>query len=212
MALAAVGSVASFASTVWNYFSPSRSPFYSTIVAGSVAMVLSCDNIEGKRWYQVAVPIFAVLGVSLLLSNENKARANEQKDQLTFGRSLCISSAILTLVIVSGEVKDQTFSFDMNYGTCLTQICVFVIYVWARNKAPLETSDSNFVQLALVTTTFLVTGGWALAQYATNLKDSVLARHYLIVAMGLYGLWFICTCLWIRHLATLITVGRPDSN
>jgi hypothetical protein len=210
--LGSIGTAASFAKTVWEYFSPSKSPFYATIVAGSVAMVLSCEKISGNRWYQVDIPIFIVLAVSLLLSRENKALPAEQKDQLTFARSLCISSAVLTLVFAGGDVGEPPLAFHMNYWTCLIQIIVFVIYVWARNRAQLEESDFNFLQLALITTTFLVTGGWAITYYAKNAKDLSLARQYLIVAFGLYGLWFICTCFWIRHLGRLIKVQRPGGG
>jgi hypothetical protein len=173
--------------------------------------VYSCYVIDGKRWYEVAIPVYLVLVVSLILSRENKARPDEQKDQLTFGRSLCISSAIITLVVVSGQVED-TFSFDLNYGTCLAQICVFIIYVWARNKAPLETTDFNFVQLALITTTFLVNAGWAITQYGGSKSGTSTEHHFLIVALALYLLWFICTCFWLRHLGRLISVQRPSQS
>ena len=84
MSFAFAGSATSFATTIMSYFSPSKSPFYSIIAFGTVALLLSREQIEAISWLWISVPVFAVLALPAILSFKNRAvfHDDEGEEQL----------------------------------------------------------------------------------------------------------------------------------
>lgn len=196
------GPALSFASTVAKYFSPSKSPFYSVVAFGSLSLVLSCEEISADRWAMVVVPIYVVLIVSLQLSFQ-KSHLNftqrEFDDQMKFVRSFSISSALISFVLTAREVEIDSTKFFVNFIACNFQILIFLLYTYARSLKEEESSSQvNFVQFALITTTFLIGASYSLAQSiemqsAENESERTSFHdNYLLVALGLYLLWAIC--------------------
>ena len=213
MATAVLGTGFSFGKAVLDYFSPSRSPHYSIIVAGSVALVLSCEGIQQTRWWLVAIPVFLVVAVSLALSFESKAPEEGHKDQLLFARSLSVSGALLSLVLTEKEVGGLKWAFFSTYAACLIQLIVFLLYIWARNIEPEEGKDFNFVQLALETTTLLAVASWSAAsQNRTGDPDPAMLLRYLLAQIGLLVLWAACIWHWFRHLSGLVKIMRVQNQ
>lgn len=217
MSLALAGSATSFASTIMSYFSPTKSPFYSVIAFGTVALLLSCEKIEEIGWLWVAVPIFAVLVLSGALSFKNRTlfKEGEGEEQLRFARSFSISSGLLTFVLTARATEQVPLAFWINYDACLAQIAVFLLYAWARSETSEKQENFNFVQFALITATFLIGASYGSAQYASaTLADPAVdyAGRYLIASAGLYLLWFIFLLVWIKHLMTLIRVQIPHDS
>jgi hypothetical protein len=211
MATAVIGTGFSFGKAVLDYFSPSKSPHYSVIVAGSVALVLSCEGIPQPRWWLVAIPVFLVVAVSLALSFENKAPKEGHKDQLLFARSLSVSGALLSLVLTEKEVGSLAWAFFSTYASCLAQLVAFLFYIWFRNIDPEEGKDFNFVQLALETTTLLAVASWsAAAQKGISDPDTLL--RYRLVQIGLLILWAACITYWFRHLTGLVRIMRVQNH
>ena len=210
------GSATSFATTIMSYFSPSKSPFYSVIAFGTVALLLSCEKIEAISWLFVSVPIVAVLALSAVLSFKNRAvfQGGEGEEQLRFARSFSISSGLLTFVLTARATGPIPLAFWVNYGACLVQIIVFLLYAWARSETLEAQEDLNFVQFALITATFLIGASYGNAQYATvfTAKTAVadLANHYFIASACLYLLWLCLLLIWVKHLTTLIKVNIPQ--
>jgi hypothetical protein len=216
MSLAFAGPATSFATTILSYFSPAKSPFYSVIAFGTVALILTCEKIETVSWIWVSVPIFSVLALSAVLSFANRSNFEEGQgeEQLRFARSFSISSALLTFVITARATEQVELAFWVNYDACLAQIVVFLLYTWARSDTFEEQHELNFVQFALITATFLIGASYASAEYSAGLISKPMnpaANRYLIVAAGLYLLWFSLLIFWIKHLRTLIRVSIPRS-
>jgi len=216
MSLALAGSATSFAATIMSYFSPTKSPFYSVIAFGTVALLLSCEKIEKVGWLWVSVPIFLVLALSGALSfkNHTSFKEGEGEEQLRFARSFSISSALLTFVLTARATEQVPLAFWANYDACLAQIAVFLLYVWARSDTSEKQEELNFVQFALITATFLIGASYGSAQYASALlaePATAYADRYLIASAGLYLLWFLFLLVWIKHLMTLIRVQIPHA-
>jgi hypothetical protein len=214
MSLAFVGPATSFASTVLSYFSPAKSPFYSVIAFGTAAFILSCEQIDQAVWMAVAVPIYVVLGLALGLSFRARTvfAEGEGEEQLRFARSFIISSGLLAFVLTARAVNKNGLAFWTNYAACLLQISTFLVYWWARSHTAEEQTNVNFVQLALITATFLIGASYASSKYVVALTDKdnpSNASNYFRVAAGLYFWWLVCLGWWLRHLSTLIRVQIP---
>lgn len=214
MGFAFAGSATSFATTVLSYFSPSKSPFYGVIAFGTVAILLSCEKIEKSSWLWVAIPIYLVLLICTKLSFKNRTSfvVGEGEEQLKFARSFSISSCLLTFVLTARETDHVDISFWTNYGACLAQIAVFLLYIWARNESSEEQGTLNFVQFALITATILIGASYGNAQYASYVAEkssASMAWRYFTVAAGLYFLWACLLLIWIRHLMRLIQIYVP---
>lgn len=219
-----VGSSVSIASTIFSYFSPSKSPFYGVIAFGAMALILSCQEISPDHWWWVAAPIYVVLIIAFLMSLTDKPafEKGQHEEQLRFARSFGISSALLALVLTARSVGNDNMSFWLNYTTCLAQTALFLLYAWARSLTEEDGEGTNFVQFALITITFLVGASYSIAKYAAiletvsddpqniGLKDTVF--QYRAVALGFYFLWFCSMALWAKHLASLIRVEIPKPN
>lgn len=210
MSLALAGPATSFASTIFSYFNPARSPFYGVIAFGTSALILSAERIERMPWLLVAVPVYLVLFLSLALSLKYRPsfEKGQGEDQLTFARSFAISSALIAFVMTARSSDGNDLAFWTNFVVCLSQIVVFLAYAWARSQSTEEQAQFNFVQFALISITFLVGASYSNISYA-DLGENPGARRYLVVAAGLYFLWFISLLRWIKHLATLIRVEIP---
>jgi len=218
MSMALAGPAATFANTVLSYFSPAKSPFYGVIAFGTVALVLSAQKIDDMPWLAVAIPVYVVLLLSLALSHKCRPSfiPGQGEDQLTFARSFAISSALLSFVLTARSVQNSGLAFWANYVACLTQVVVFLAYVWARSVSSEEQSQFNFVQYALISIAFLVGASYSNTQYAAALvpvEDGVnaSAERYFTVAIGLYSLWAISLGWWVKHLCTIIRVVIPTA-
>ncbi|WP_426343086.1 hypothetical protein ACN9MU_16560 [Pseudoduganella sp. R-32] len=219
MSLAFAGPAASFANTVFSYFSPSKSPFYGVIAFGTAGLMLSCEEIDKALWWPISIPILGVLAVAYLLSLRDRPifEESQHEDQLRFARSFSISSALLAMVLTARSVDKELTAFWGNYVACFTQILVFLLYAWARSATEESRTFINFVQFALITTTFLVGASFGLTEYVVHLpkpdqenKSSVVAFQYLYSAIGLYCLWGACIVRWLKHLVSLIHVEIPQ--
>lgn len=218
MSMAFVGPAASITNTIFSYFSPSKSPFYAVIVFGTVALILSCENIDSTLWWSVALPVWLVLAVAWRLSFQDRPvfETGQHEEQLRFARSFSISSALLALVLTARTVDQYLPAFWGNYLACFVQAFIFLLYAWARSATEESGVATNFVQFALITTTFLVGAAFGLTKYVENLPHpgqedvvSAVAFQYLYSAMALYVLWVACIFRWLKHLMTLIRVEIP---
>lgn len=232
-----IGPSVSISNTIMSYFNPSKSPFYGVIAFGTVALILSCTEIENPLWWPIAIPIWIVLFFAWLLSlyDRHTFKADEHEEQLRFARSFGISSALLAFVLTAREVDQQLPIFWANYAVCLIQVAVFLTYTWARGatsetgsalptgalpipgavEEPVKKPVMNFVQFALITTTFLVGASFGLAEFVRNLDHeppNPAAVHYLYSAIGLYALWAVCIIKWFAHIKGLVNVrvDRPQ--
>jgi hypothetical protein len=202
-------------STILNYFSPTKSPYYTVGLAACVALALACDVTSHGQWLSLSIPAFlvAVLTFVLSLDSENTLTREEHAEQLRFARSTCISVSVIALgwggefIATSGGAVSVIF--PLNVSMCCFQISLFLLYSWALNKRDLLGSDHNYVQLTLLTSAFLGDTSYNLSQ-ATNPKDTG-NLHHLWTAYALGLLWVGCIIFWIWKLATLGIVRRPGS-
>ena len=131
------GPAVSFVNTVLTYFSPAKSPFYSIIAFGTVALVLTCRGIEESLWLWVAIPVFMVLILSTYLSfiDPPNIKKTEHEEQLKFARSFSISIALVFFVLTAQMTDKDEVGFWVSYAASVSQILVFLLYTWARSRS-----------------------------------------------------------------------------
>lgn len=206
-------------STVFTYFNPTRSPYYTVGLASCVALFFACDVQSRGQWLWVAVPVYLVTIITLVLSidSSNSLTESEHAEQLRFARSTSISVAVLSLslagrVIAASSTPNRIRNFDIDVAICCVQIALFLLYSWGLNRRELPRADRNYVQITLLTSAFLGDTCWNLAQ-ATDSGD-IGAGHHQLTAYGLGFLWATCVVFWAVKLRQLriIQVQRlaPD--
>lgn len=166
-----------FLSTALIYFSPAKSPFYIVAVAGVIASRLVCEEMDSMlHWWIVSIPLFFVLIVSFLFSFSSKPefKAKEHRDHLQFSRSAGISSALIAFAFSVREAEQFLPSFCICYFSCLLQSLLFLLYSYARSgfdESEANAVKLNYVQLVLITSTFLVGGCNCMVELAKNSLD-----------------------------------------
>jgi uncharacterized membrane protein len=208
------------ANTIFTYFSPAKSPYYSIGLASCVGLFYACDIPVRGMWLWVSVPVFLVTFLTLLLSIDSKNNLTEAEhaEQLRFSRSTCISVAVLALSFggkdIASKGASQMFNFTVTVSICCIQIAIFLIFNWALNKRDLPTVDRNYVQITLLTSAFLGDTCVNLA-YATHAgdADSGVTKYHQDTAYALGTLWAFCIVFWIVTLVRLrvITIQRPGA-
>jgi len=146
-----------YASSLFSYFSPSRSPYYAMTVTCVVALcaVISFDN---AAWVAAFIPIAIVLlflSALTMKAGRFQFSKEEYNDQLKFARSLSVTTAIVCIVFlvlnesnplgygpVTGGPAPETCTGDnpcdlvlrwtitIVYFLCLVQIALFLAYAF----------------------------------------------------------------------------------
>jgi hypothetical protein len=222
-------------STVFAYFNPTKSPYYTIGLASCVGLFYACDVpttvANDTLWRWLALPGFIVLALSLALSldSRNTLTNEEHADQLRFARSACISVAVLSLAFAGRAIgismapstnqnapckvlaSTQWHDFMFNVLICCIQVTLFLFYSWALNKEDLPPvlADRNYVQITLLTSAFLGDTSANLA-YAADPTDQG-CFHHQSTAYALGGLWVCCILFWLIKLVRLrvIQFTRP---
>ena len=132
---------------------------------------------------------------------------DEYMDQLFFSRSICISAGLLAVAWFSVTYSDG-FRFWSSAILSCVQIVTFLLYVWARKDSPTEISDTNYVQLGLITTTLFVGTLFLLRPIDVSNGALDLAPIGILdkngSALVLFVLWVLCMRTWWRLLRSLI--------
>lgn len=198
--------IAQAATSLLEYFSPTKSPYYTIGIAASVALAYVSDVSGNGYWLALAIPAYAVAALTFLLSlkSVNTLSPEEHAGQLRFARSTCISTAVLSLaffgeMIASPENKTV---FTINAIFCCTQIALFLLYNWAYNQRAIAEADRNYVQITLLTSAFLVDTSYNLSQYVKPHDVQAMHHAYAAGAMGL--LWLVAAVFWVRKFVKLI--------
>ena len=201
-------------STVFTYFNPTRSPYYTIGLAACAGIFYSCDVTRSSLWPWLFVPSYLVAGLTLFLSidSRNNLTKAEHEDQLRFARSTCISVAVLALAFAGREIAgtsdatqplspNEVFDFKLNIVICCVQIVLFLVYNWGLNKQDLQTADQNYVQITLLTSAFLADTSLNMA-FAGDGKGTV-NSHHQTSAYALGALWVLCVIFWITKLVSV---------
>ena len=102
-----------------------------------------------------------ILNIFVFLHREQEGDSEEEKqlaDQhLKFARSICISTAVICMVVGCWYAADITDTlFVIHYISCMCQIIVFTIYAAARLRKQEPAGQLNHFQVALVTSLYLI--------------------------------------------------------
>ncbi|WP_193368241.1 hypothetical protein [Pelagibius marinus] len=200
--------------TVFSYFSPTKSPYYAVISFGTVGLVLA-RNINETNWLIIFLPIYLTLLVSTVLSLRSRPEftSEEYNNQLRFARSFGISSAILCLAFTGlrvesfddqGELVNRWF-FWSGYLVSLLQIVVFLLYIFIYHNYDARQSGRNFIQISLVTSSFLIG-----ATYTVTERFDSESTPFLATLLGLYALWTICIAYLTLYLAQNFQLVAPE--
>lgn len=203
-----VAAAMSFAQTVLSYFSPTKSPYYSVIAFGTSALILSAPI--NQNWGIIYFPIAILLFYSTLLSIFDKPNFDEKEydDQIKFSRAFSLSAAVLCLVFTGikiknadGELGNQWY-FWLAYAACMTQLCIFSFYIYVYANLKTKPVSRNFVQLALITSTYLIGLVYSNISYHGDRGEngSHLANHFLYITISLSAFWFVTILVWLDHL------------
>jgi len=95
--------VAGYASNLFAYFSPTRSPYYAMTVVAVVGLCWIFDADRGA-WVAVFVP-FSIIIITLAMMTMRSSRylfsKIEYNDQLKFSRSLAVTTALICIVVLA---------------------------------------------------------------------------------------------------------------
>lgn len=193
---------ASLATTIGSYFSPTRSPFYPIVAISIISLELSAGI--RTNWWIFYLPIAIVLLISTLLSfsSHPEFKKKEYKDQIRFARACTVSAAVLGLAGL-GKFESKTnlitweqWDFWFVYVAGVAQAAVLMMYTYIYNNRALPSRGLNFVQLALITSSYLLGAAYA-AVAAQPGKDEFAFKVTLVtILMG----WSLCMLLWMKHL------------
>lgn len=217
------------------YLRPKRSPYLLVVFFGIAGVVLGSGLFQERfddrhEFYLLFVPVAGVLLLLTFFSfmhsvlSGGDLPAEEVDEQLKFSRSICISMAIMCLVlgcwVASERLPDWVFYF--HYAVCILQILVFVVYSAARLKYEEPASGLNNFQIALVTTLYLIAaticmglinfGVWDIISVfevkvkGDGVSGSALNLYFLSSAL-FYVLWFWCQVYWLRRLIKIINIS-----
>jgi hypothetical protein len=199
-------------STVFTYFNPTRSPYYTIGLAACVGLYYSCEVT--RLWTWIFIPAYLVAALTLVLSIDsgNYLTKSEHEDQLRFARSTCISVAVLALTFASKEIAgtgdpsqplspNEMLNFKINIVICCVQIFLFLVYNWGLNKSDLPIADRNYVQITLLTSAFLADTSWNMASAGDG--KGMPNGHHQTTAYALGALWLCCVIFWITKLIKL---------
>jgi uncharacterized membrane protein YjfL (UPF0719 family) len=202
----------SFAQTILSYFSPTKSPYYSVIAFGVTASIFSADITT--NWLIIYIPITLLLLYSTLLSLFDRPDFDEKEynDQIKFARAFSLSAAILCLVytgltvLPDTETNENHWYFWAAYVACLVQLVLFCFYTFVYANLQTRPVNQNFVQLALITSTFLIGLTYTNNAYASAIEydDVEMMDHYLVIFLCLYVFWLLTAFVWFNHLRKTI--------
>lgn len=200
--------------TVFAYFSPTKSPYYAVISFGTAGLVIARE-VNEVNWPIVFLPIFLTLLASTLLSLRSRPQftSEEYNNQLRFARSFGVSSAVLCLAFGAlyvesyddqGNLVNRWF-FWANYFVCLGQIMIFLLFIFIYHNYDSSQTGRNFIQLTLVTASFLIG-----ATYTVSWNFDPEFSQHVVTLLSLYGLWGICALYLAFYLARNFKLVRPS--
>ncbi len=189
---------ASIATTVFAYFSPTKSPYYAVIAFGTGALV-STRQVVDVNWAITFWPVVFVLAASTILSFLSRPAftSTEYNNQLKFARSFGMSSAVLCVVWVSITVEPyeieaqpenmvNAWYYWVVYAMALGQMIIFLAYIFIFHNYDARQKGKNFIQLSLVISTLLIG-----ASYAASTFEESRAHDYAGL-IALAALWAMC--------------------
>jgi hypothetical protein len=108
-----LGAIESAGSSLLNYFSPTRSPYYTVAVAACFALAWVAEVDDKGQWLYLAIPSFVVASMTLYLSFDakNVLTEAEHAEQLRFARSTSISAAVVSLSIAGRSITEGNGRF-----------------------------------------------------------------------------------------------------
>jgi magnesium-transporting ATPase (P-type) len=216
-----IGGAASIATTVFAYFSPTKSPYYAVIAFGTGALVMT-RFVPVHNWAITFWPVVLVLAASTLLSFLSRPAftSEEYNNQLKFARSFGISSAVLCLVWVStavepGVVKgagqgapkslENHWYYWVVYAMAIAQILIFLLYIFIFHNYDARQKGKNFIQLSLVIATLLIGASYAASTY--RVYDDRPYDYAVVIALA--ALWSMCALNLGYYLARNFKLAPP---
>jgi len=210
-----VGPVMDATSTLFSYFSPTKSHYYIVGVAACSALFIACDVGDYNRWLWLAVPAFVVAALTFTLSLDsgNFLTKAQHEEQLRFARSTCISFAVIFLAYDGEQIATQSVRaglfFILNEIICLVQISTFLLLSWALNRSDTLGAKRNYVQITLLTSAFLVDTSINF-NYAATESSPTTAVHHKMTAFAVGALWLCAMIFWAYKLWHILQ--RPEDS
>ena len=221
---------------------PTRSPYILVVLFGIAGLLVASALYNAVFWEPVDFYfIFAPISLTVILYTlfiflyradvSVDMSADEMEEHFGYSRSLCISTAMICLVIGCwrASLTLPTWLFVMHYGVCTLQILVFVVYSAARIRRPEPRTSHNNIQIALLTSWYLAAATTCISAIDTaflRIDESVFIvqgppieistrkgtsqlNPFSLSASLFYGLWGWCQIYWILR-TTKITIIRAN--
>ncbi len=211
----ALPAATALAATIFSYFSPTKSPFYTVISFGALGLALAVE-VEAN-FDLVFVPICAVLLVSTVLAFRNAPdfSAEEYNNQIKFARSFGISAAILCLVFLARELEpiapegdgppQNHWWFWAGYAAGLAQAAVFLLYIFIYHNFEARQRGVNLIQMSLIISTYLIAATYVSVEHFRDADE----RAPNSVLIALYGLWALCAAFMLVYLLRNFRLAMP---
>ena len=205
----------SLATTIFSYFSPTKSPYYSVIAFSAVALTLSVDVRE--NYWLIVAPMFLVMAISTALALRSKPdfTSREYNNQLRFARAFGISSAVLCLAFIGLRIEPEpdpdlperivnSWWFWAGYAAAVGQAGLFMLYIFIYHSYESKQRGVNFIQLSLIFGTFLIAATYISVEHGGRETEPVVALLFL------YLLWTICALFILGYLLRNFQLVRPE--
>lgn len=200
--------------TVFSYFSPTKSPYYAVISFGTAGLVMARE-VNEVNWFIVYLPIFLTLLASTVLSLRSRPEftSDEYNNQLRFARSFGVSSAVICLAYAALNVESYTESGELvnrwffwtSYFVSLAQTVVFLLFIFIYHNYDSRQTGQNFIQLTLVTAAFLIG-----ATYTVSEGFDPETSQHVVTLLSLYVLWGICSLYLALYLLQNFKLVMPQ--
>ena len=182
---ASIGTALAALAPFFEYFRPTKSPYLLVVLISAIGVLVLNYLFDEEfylraYWYALAAPVFilAILLTAFIFLHKERVETSEEERELSdqhlkFSRSICISAAILCLVVGGWYTASNTVEtvFIVHYIACTWQIAVFTIYAAARLRRQEPSGFLNHFQVAMVTSVYLIA--------ATACLSFAAGKHYV---------------------------------
>ena len=179
---ASIGTALAALAPFFEYFRPTKSPYLLVVLVSFIGVLVLNYLFDGEfylraYWYALAAPVYVLvtlLTLFIFLHKERMEKSEEERElsdqHLKFSRAICISAAILCLVVGGWYTARNAVEtvFIIHYIACMCQIAIFTIYAAARLRRQEPAGLLNHFQVAMVTSVYLIAATACLSFAAEN--------------------------------------------
>lgn len=211
------------ASSMLNYLSPTKSPFY-LITSFSCFGLIQGLTTESEIYNYYIFSLGVILAVSLYLVLRSRvAPANpsqtasgfdDYEPELKFARSVVLAAAVISFIAIFSKLNKLDGHFWLFFVPFVIQIGLFLFYsylVTTKDEKELP-GRFNFLQLSLITTIYFLANTYLISINPDS--DLTFESRHLRLSTFFLLMWGICINRWIQHIRKIVKfyIVYEDAN